>query len=1221
MPEHPAQKMHNVVERVHEHPRRASATEDDHLMDHLLHSSETETCPRPIDSTSPAGNETTVKEDLDEAGHETAATATWQPKWLRSIALGSFAAIFVFFAAALPLLLWYSERHHGILAARQSFVYIWRFGPTAVLTIIAAFWARVALQAMRYMPWIALHSGSLTLDKSMATLDYTSMLLPTVLIQSISRKHHLLSLVTVTSMILMAQIALVPGLFSLAAVRVEHDAAIEILDSFDIETDFANISTIPKDSSAFYAATAIWDFDIAYPFGVNGLVAYQTFRSRGGESGASRGTAAEPLKAVVDGVFAGLQCLELKSYSSILGAKSFTYDMRPVYALDVELHFEGCDKVITVKQEYISVTGGLKPAQWQVDNSLSPDNFCSELPQKNRQFMYFAAQFGPSATNSSLPALKKAAALICAPSAWLSKVEVLDDGLSPNVTLLPNQKTTPIAANQWEMLRNAYAGSLNVDGYQWTGSIAGPVSLDELRWVNKNVTDPIWYENDVLLNSTTSLLQTIFPFLGHYMLRQESGIESVGKRISTVDRLVVNRWICLSVTALFAISAAAVFTTILCHGRSRRTSAWRRDPATLFGSMLFLHEHMELFDQLAVLAPAQASVEWSQCKHSPLVLRRLVRALSGIFIVGVIAGLVVTQRMSASFDGLASIDDEGYTHLIWTSVPAMTMLSISLYMASCNAAYRSLYTLWSTSVRPCSSEEMDFSLLDMVGVRALYRSIRLKCYAVTISQLITLACGLLTTFASVLFAGKRTLPRQEHVFFPQETWFGTPQHDMDMNTVVSRRESIGSLVMRQGEVSLNYPQNTYYDLIFPALGGMQDIDPSRTLSVNVTMPAAQLDSTCRKLSGDDYRVEVDVDEENTLFISQSATCPNGTIIEITYSLDHGRANSKGQVYLGQPVPSVDEVPDVQSYCGLTVNISDFSFTPLRNSTYLWGAYSNGTDLSDSISVYSCTYEWTEVTTKVHLIPIDGVLTIDPEIPPQPDQSTRKPWSHPFRIQYAAAYPETYFEGNVLADEFGVLMQPYGDFTFEDLANASKEEDILRALRRNTAFTRAQIANFENRFAINASSPTGPPPAEGLPAVQATITSMGDYRLVQDATATYFLIGILSAVVLFNLWGFLPAALRWCGLSKNWVVDMNVKGLAPNEFNSFAALGSLMRDSNAWSQLPQGAELLSKDEIHGMLSNLVFRLGWFREDLDQSEHFTIGVPGHGGFEFVDRKKSI
>lgn len=131
MPNRPAQKMHNVVERVHEHPRRASATEDDHLMDHLLPSSETETCPRPIDSTSPAGNETTVKEDLDGAGHETAATATWQPKWLRSIVLGSFAAIFVFFAAALPLLLWYSERHHGILAARQSFVYIWRFGPTA----------------------------------------------------------------------------------------------------------------------------------------------------------------------------------------------------------------------------------------------------------------------------------------------------------------------------------------------------------------------------------------------------------------------------------------------------------------------------------------------------------------------------------------------------------------------------------------------------------------------------------------------------------------------------------------------------------------------------------------------------------------------------------------------------------------------------------------------------------------------------------------------------------------------------------------------------------------------------------------------------------------------------------------------------------------------------------------------------------------------------------
>ncbi|KAF6786815.1 hypothetical protein CSOJ01_15351 [Colletotrichum sojae] len=1159
------------------HLGQPTTSERDHLMDHFLLSPENETYPRPK-------IETTVNEYPVEAGRsnsEASVTGTWQPKWLRSTVLGAFASLFVAFALALLLLLQYSQRHSGIVAARQSFVYVWRFGPTAVFTIVAAFWARVELQSMRYTPWIALHSRGLSLDEGIATLDYTSMLLPTALVQSLRRKHYVLSLVIVTSIILVAQVALAPGLFNLAAVRVEYATDIQTLDSFDAETRYPDNSTLKTETSAFY----------------------MTFGSRRGGVDGSRGTVREPLRAIVDGLLAEVQCLKLKSHTVL--AWSEVFHPTPVYSFDVDLHFDGCDKPIYMDNGWITPTRlEAKKGQRLTKNSLSPEIACSGLPQKNTQWVYYAALFGPSPTNASRPAFHKAAALVCTSDAWLEKVEVTDDGISPNV-----------------------------DGQLGTGLITGPVGADWLKNVASDPADPAMYENDILLNSTTNVLKTMIPYLGHYIIRREGAAGAMGTTIATVDRLLVNRWICISMAVLFAFIAVAVFVIIFGYGRSRGKSAWRRDPATIFGSMSYLQDHPELFQQLPGLETKKPLVDWDQCNYSPPALKGYFRALSTMLIIGVIAGLIVAHEISASFDGIASIDEEGYTHLLWTSVPSLTMLCISLYMASCNTTNRSLCTFHALASQPCRSRELDYSLLDMVGVRSLYRSIRLKCYTVSMSQFLALACGLLTTFASVLFTGKYTLPRHASALFPQETWLGTqriqPVETSSFNIMRARR-SLSGLLMRQGETSLNYPRNTYYDLVFPSLGGMQDIAGlSQTLSVNMTMPAAQLISTCKKLSeGDDYRVVFGGRKEHAspfirdVELFKPYTCPNGTRVELRDGVALEReTNPRGRVYVGQALRSVNDLADVNAPCSLRLNASELRLATKKHETYLWGEYVNGTKFSESISVYSCAYEWTEVTTKVHFVPVDGALIVDPENPPQPDDSARRPWNHLFAVSQEDAIPQIIMPEKFasLESKFAVLIQPYGRFTMEDLGNASKEEEILDALRGNVGFITAQIANIENRLALNASSLRGPPPAEGFPPVNATIFSEGDYRLVQNTTATYVLVGILSAVVLFNLWALLSAALRRSALSESRLLAMDVKGLAPEGFNSFAALGSLLRGSNVSSHLMPGAHLLSNEELHEMHSHLSFRLGWFRYESDQSRHFSIGVLGDETFTFLGRKK--
>lgn len=113
------------------HPGQPPASEHDRLMERSLVSPQHEIYPRPkIESTI---DEEPVVTDVIKS--EAEVPGTWQPKWLRAIVLGSFAALFVIFALGLPVLLQHSQRHNGIVAARQSFVYIWRFGPTASKTL------------------------------------------------------------------------------------------------------------------------------------------------------------------------------------------------------------------------------------------------------------------------------------------------------------------------------------------------------------------------------------------------------------------------------------------------------------------------------------------------------------------------------------------------------------------------------------------------------------------------------------------------------------------------------------------------------------------------------------------------------------------------------------------------------------------------------------------------------------------------------------------------------------------------------------------------------------------------------------------------------------------------------------------------------------------------------------------------------------------------------
>ncbi|KAL2877590.1 hypothetical protein SGCOL_007116 [Colletotrichum sp. CLE4] len=70
-----------------------------------------------------------------------------------------------------------------------------------------------------------------------------------------------------------------------------------------------------------------------------------------------------------------------------------------------------------------------------------------------------------------------------------------------------------------------------------------------------------------------------------------------------------------------------------------------------------------------------------------------------------------------------------------------------------------------------------------------------------------------------------------------------------------------------------------------------------------------------------------------------------------------------------------------------------------------------------------------------------------------------------------------------------------------------------------------------------------------------------------------------------------------------------------------ATKALLQDSNAMNRLPEGAELMSKENLHHQLSGLRFRMGWFWRESTQTRHHTIGILDDENFEFLGNKDEI
>ncbi|KXH53916.1 hypothetical protein CSAL01_05952 [Colletotrichum salicis] len=478
----------------------------------------------------------------------------------------------------------------------------------------------------------------------------------------------------------------------------------------------------------------------------------------------------------------------------------------------------------------------------------------------------------------------------------------------------------------------------------------------------------------MLQGSAQNLTQRLAPFINHSRVRQKKSSTGSGTLLQHVVRLTINPKICLSMIVLFVFSAG--ITAFLLWHYYQDTSIWHRDPATLLGNSKFLSVHPDLASRAAEINGVASG--WHHGAFTPLVLKTISRVVFCIFTILLAGSLILTLRHSETSDGLATIGEDGYLHLMWTSFPATIALGVSLYISSYDWSYRDLATIYYLSRATCTSSDIDRSLLDMLGLRALYYSFRYRLWSVTFSQSLALICGLLTSLVSIIFTVE-VIPGSTPTQFQQQTWFQLWPQEWDQ-AYKMKQQTFSSLWTLQEDTKLTYPKNTFDDLVFHDFESIDNLDPSKNLSVAITTSARKVEFQCTRLSEDSYHLSLHYKLVSTGQLTRfygsidvDFECPEGgTPFTSTGELDLGE---NYQTHLFQPRYFSSRLWYVSNPCDPSLN-TQANYTTALYPTFVWGQFDPVLDDYTFVTVYHCEQFWAEVDTEINLVFSDGHLAID-----------------------------------------------------------------------------------------------------------------------------------------------------------------------------------------------------------------------------------------------------
>ncbi|KAI0012194.1 hypothetical protein F4779DRAFT_569791 [Xylariaceae sp. FL0662B] len=319
----------------------------------------------PLTSTNTLAVDHSSDEYLDNFPEEVEPPAerlqSWLPLYLRRIMFIAFAVLFGAMIVALEVLFAISEQHQGLTESYASLRYLWTYGPTALLTLIHAFWNRVDYEAKVAAPW--LKGDPIITSRDALLLDYIDMFPLVVPFRALKHRDYPVAASSTISLLFTILIVLSTGLFTLSPVEIGDDSVpISLKSQFvDDPSRLTNPSVLP-----FYGMHGLVDENLTYPDGCSEQFAYQSFNS-------SLPRVSE-LHATVDGISLGLDCAQADVKGARLTQMIWTEFAR--YAWDSYLYLEygGCNSTISFDTNLMAPLEPYRPFKNNTDTLFTQRN-------------------------------------------------------------------------------------------------------------------------------------------------------------------------------------------------------------------------------------------------------------------------------------------------------------------------------------------------------------------------------------------------------------------------------------------------------------------------------------------------------------------------------------------------------------------------------------------------------------------------------------------------------------------------------------------------------------------------------------------------------------------------------------------------------------------------------------------------------------------------------
>ncbi|KAJ5223859.1 hypothetical protein N7468_008401 [Penicillium chermesinum] len=1154
---------------------------------------------------------------------------TWRPLYLRRSVLCLFIAFFCGLIIALEVLSHVSQSRSGLASSKQSLHYSWTYAPAAIFLSITTIWTRAEFQAKQASPARRAEHAS----------DYVSVMQPVALWRALKHKDFIVAAGVGCTLLLRLAIIFSTSLFTLKEMAVsQSNVSVQLNDYFEGN----NATFNGPGMQPVNLLSAILFENLSYPEGTTASATYQTFSAPNLPSDSN-------ITVPVNGMQTDLVCeeaeLSITTWQRV--SQSFA-NFNSYQSVEPQVVNEFRSSSCTISNYSIATTQVSAQPYENIPYVGEFVNTTCDYSNESRYLVYlveFHEKTPENEDGSSDMVLDRSSQLICHGN--YSRIDMLAHGsaagnstarlerIGSESSTFPEVSATDISLwidqymdhslqdSDYRVVQDYNAFYAKNGPYGNQTNLNDPLQIGAyIAGVSGDITQ--LFEPGALQNIASSYYKAVGAQLLHEALAKQHTSLTTGSAIVGENRVVMTNVSLRVIEVCLALVILQVIAIIILDPR-RGVPPYDPNRVSTIGAILLasprvrqllagtggisqktLDTYLAGSKYVARQTEAGISIEAKEKNEAWTPFPNFISRMIGfIVILLIIVVLEVLLHFSDVNDGLGDVTDVTYKHYLWTTIPAIVMTLIGLFIGSLTANIRTVapYAQLQQKSGAKFEQSLGLNFLDALDLTNLVRSIRTNHWAVLAGTLAASGTFFLNIVTSGLFSAI-AVPRTIEVNATQKTVFGTIgayQADTAYQLLGSTYgEVIAEYIIQD---NLTYPQWTYDGLVFPELS-ITSPSPNWSTGEGVYMEtrisALRANHSCITKTGAELNASV-TRQESSKDYTISLNWP-------PFTLDPYGPNKTTIIAAGNFL----SVTDVQSsYFGIATSpqllTSEEQSGNATVSLFAWGFFGPDASSLAHITAMTCTNTPEIVETDIRF-DLPGFNITDAH-PPVPDASTARrapgiplssePWIT--SLNDPALYIATLPAYRDLDGFFTALVLGRFGLPLETLRDASGDEATAAAIQRQLAIVQAQELNNYTRVDANGT-------LDGAP-VRGTVTLPTRLRVVQNMASTRVLDVLLGVIVVLGAVGSFA---------------LNTDRVLPKSPTSIAAIGSLLADSNFLERF--GAVLgVYTDKVLGrvFLKDEKFYLldephesGLDERNLKSAvvggrEHLTIYVVGPGG----------